>query len=188
MTNTNQTASLDDLIAHHTKQAEESSANEDVYEAAKLFNAVGSQLIGIDKMNVGDGPPAMKLNKQTILNEQKQNQQAAYSPSPQVQPRTPPQSPTPPASHMNVNTPVVSVDVNTYNKHLKKVETLSKKITKLEKEFVKTLEIINVDKKTCSYKLVTDDVEMVCRDTCSLLSVISNQINSKVDTISITKC
>lgn len=179
---------MDDLIARHQAEAENASNDQsDVLAAAKLFNQVGSQLMSIDKMNVGDGPPAMKLKKEAIVNQHARQPVTAQVPPTHPAPQSHAPLAAPPPVH-NVNKPVVTLDVNTYNKNLKKIDTLTKKFTKLEKDFLKILDVINIDKKTCKYQLKSENIDMTCRDTITLLSVVAKELDNKATDITISRC
>ena len=182
---------LADLIAHHEQAT---VGQEDIMDVARLFNQVGSSLTKIDAMNLGDGSgPAMKLDKNAVLALQagKQNPRPRPNPPtvPPVAPGTMSAPPPSPSSLSPITSPAVTVDHKTYDQHLKKLNSVSRKLTKIEKELTNIKTIHNVNIKPGKYKINTSDgVELIATDPTLLLSVISTQLDNKAKEIIITKC
>jgi len=182
---------MDELLARH----EGSGAQpEDIVDVAKLFNQVGSSLSSIDKQNVDGSPKAMKLDKNSVLELQSGRKHAPVPPSP---PPVPPVAPVLPVmphqpvhhSANNITEPTVTVDHKTYEQHVKKLSTVTRKLNKIEKELVNIRTINKTNISPSKYKVTTSDgVELVGTDPALLLSVISSQLDKKAKEIIITKC
>ena len=181
---------MDELLARH----EDSGAKpEDIVDVARLFNQVGSSLSSIDKQNVDGSPPAMKLDKNSVLELQAGRKQAPIPPHP---PPVPPVAPGTvlhhqPALHPvnNITEPTVTVDHKTYEQHVKKLSTVTRKLSKIEKELVNIRTINKTNISPSKYRVTTSDgVELVGTDPTLLLSVISSQLDKKAKEIIITKC
>jgi len=177
---------MDAATAHHEQNA--SLSQEDTMKVARLFNNIGSELTNIDRHNIGDGKPAMKLDKNAVL-------QSAPPPPPRPGPPpphagVPQQVPVPPAySQPHVtNQPVISVPHNQYERDKKVISSLKRKITKLEKDIKSVNDILNVPNSVSKYKIVTDDVDCVCSNVHTLVNVFTAEISKKPGNISITKC
>jgi len=183
--------SMDELISRH----EESGARpEDIVDVAKLFNQVGSTLSSIDQQNVDGSQRAMKLDKNSVLELQAGHRSAATTPHPSPPP-VPPVAPgsvihsQPTIPTRNVTEPTVTVDHKTYDQHIKKLNTVTRKLTKIEKELTNLRTIHKTNITTGKYKVSSSDgVELIGSDPSLLLSVISSQLDNKVKEIIITKC
>jgi hypothetical protein len=162
----------------------------DIMDVARLFNQVGSSLSKIDNMNLDSTKPAMRLEKEKVLEIVKSTSKPDPHPQP---PPVPPVAPgstinhppptTPPLSH-----PSVTVDHKTYNQHIKKMGAVSRKLSKIEKELVNLKNIVDVDSRSGKYKLVTDNTELTTADPTLLLSTISKQLDNKSKEIIISRC
>jgi hypothetical protein len=181
-----QKPSMDQLLARHEEDNPVDSRAETL-AAAQLFNAVGTQLTQVDKMSLGDGGgSAMKLDKNAIVPQMQHDEPPPPRPSPY--PPTPQHPPISMQAGLSVNTPTVTVDHKTYNQHIKKLETINRKLTKVDKELASIREVVSIPKSTCKYVIKTSNLEMTCRDPGTLLAVIAKELSGKVDSITLSKC
>jgi len=157
-------------------------SQDDAMDIARLFNVIGTDLTNIDKHNVGDGPPAMKLDKDAVM---AQHTQQAPRPSPPPVPRP---GPPPPHATGAVTVPTVNIPHVAYEREKKATTALKRKVTKLEKDIKTINEVLNLPNSVSRYKIVTDDVDCMCSNVHTLLNVFTTEMQKKPKSITITKC
>lgn len=159
---------------------------EDVLPVAKLFNQVGSALTSVDKHNV-NGVRAMQLDENKVLN--------VSTPSVQDSTMAMPQQPViqnhPGISAIPVVTNNQSVsfkDLERIQKVEKKLTLTSKKITTLDKKIEAIDEILKLPSKIKKYKIVSDNTECTTTNINTLLTTLSNELQSGCQSITIQSC
>ena len=175
------------------EQEEFVMTREDVPAVAALFNQVGSALTKVDSQQL-DGQShkrAMQLDKDRVIPTSLQpgaRQQPPVLPSmPQTaQQHTPPVYAQPPPVASSVTLGVK--DYEKIEKIDKKVSTLQRKLTAVDKAVNIIKESLELPKSLPKYKIVSDDVECVTTNTQTLLSVLSKQLANKSSDITITRC
>ena len=189
MTNQPPNVSMDELMTRHETVDDNA---EDVLDVARLFNQVGTSLTNIDHMNLEGNTNAMKLDKNVILNQLPRDTNP--SPSGSLPVNTPsntvnhPQTTYTVPAPMTINTPAVTVDHKTYDQHVKRMSTFSRKVSKVEKDLDALKTIMDVKSKPSKYTVTTQDVSLTTSCPMIMLSLIAKQIDSKVSEITISKC
>jgi hypothetical protein len=178
---------MDEAIRRHE---DSTPTPDDALDVARLFNNIGSDLTAIDKHNVGDGPPAMKLDKEAVMgqyaNQASQHQHPAHPPHPRPVPPRP--GPPPPHAGVATNIPTVNIPHAAYEKEKKATAALKRKVTKLEKDIKTINEVLSLPNSISRYKIITDDVDCTCSNVHTLLNVFTTEVQKRPKSITITKC
>lgn len=182
---------LDELAERHKNESQQMHAD-DIKAAAQLFNAVGSQLKTVDSMQVEGNNPAFKLDKRAIVGQ----------PVAPATPPPPPQSITPPHpgntvqpvntihTHQptSIQSPVVTVDHKTYTQQLKKIDSMSRKLNKIEKDFNQLKDVMKIKNIKCKYAVTDGDNSVSSKSVEMLIGAVSEMLASGTKEINITKC
>lgn len=175
------------------EQEEFVMTQEDVPAVAALFNQVGSALTKVDSQQL-DGQShkrAMQLDKDRVIPTALQ---PGARPQPPVLPSMPQtaQQHTPP---VYAQPPPVASSVTLGVKDYEKIEKIDKKVSTLQRKLTTVDKAVNIIKESLElpkslpkYKIVSDDVECVTTNTQTLLSVLSKQLANKSSDITITRC
>lgn len=177
---------LDELAERHKNESQQMHAD-DIKAAAQLFNAVGSQLKTVDSMQVEGTNPAFKLDKRAII-----GQPVASAPPPPQHIQSPqPSNNTQPVytpQPTNIQSPVVTVDHKTYTQQLKKIDSMSRKLNKIEKDFNQLKDVMKVKNIKSKYAVTDGDNSVTSRSVEMLIGAVSEMLASGTKEINITKC